>query len=43
METIIEHGDARDLICQTAEKLHADMLVMGSHGYGLIKRLVGPS
>lgn len=43
METIIDHGDPRDLICQAAEKLHVDMLVMGSHGYGLIKRLVGPS
>lgn len=40
---MIDHGDARDLICQAAEKLHVDMLVMGSHGYGLIKRLVGPS
>ncbi|CAK7340561.1 unnamed protein product [Dovyalis caffra] len=38
VETIIEHGDPRDAICQVAEKLHVDMLVMGSHGYGLIKR-----
>ncbi|XP_015055509.1 universal stress protein A-like protein isoform X2 [Solanum pennellii] len=38
VETIVEHGDARDVICQAAEKLQVDMLVMGSHGYGVIKR-----
>ncbi|KAB5527583.1 hypothetical protein DKX38_021430 [Salix brachista] len=38
METMIEHGDPRDFICQIVEKLHVDMLVMGSHGYGVIKR-----
>ncbi|KAB5521026.1 hypothetical protein DKX38_025345 [Salix brachista] len=38
VETMIEHGDPRDFICQIAEKLHVDMLVMGSHGYGVIKR-----
>ncbi|XP_060167276.1 universal stress protein A-like protein isoform X2 [Lycium barbarum] len=38
VETIVEHGDARDVICQVAEKLHVDMLVVGSHGYGVIKR-----
>lgn len=38
VETIVEHGDARDVICQAAEKLHVDMLVMGSHGYGVFKR-----
>ena len=40
METRIEHGDPRDVICQMTEKLGADVLVMGSHGYGLIKRWV---
>ncbi|KAK3036735.1 hypothetical protein RJ639_029700 [Escallonia herrerae] len=34
----IEHGDPRDVICQMAEKLGVDMVVMGSHGYGAIKR-----
>ncbi|KAL7003147.1 hypothetical protein U1Q18_004305 [Sarracenia purpurea var. burkii] len=34
----VEKGDARDVICQTAEKMGVDMLVMGSHGYGLMKR-----
>ncbi|MCD7446493.1 hypothetical protein HAX54_007808 [Datura stramonium] len=38
VETIVEHGDARDVICQATEKLHVDMLVMGSHGYGVFKR-----
>lgn len=38
VETRIESGDPRDVICQMAEKLGADVLVMGSHGYGLIKR-----
>lgn len=40
METRIEHGDPRDVICEVAEKLHVDVVVMGSHGRGLIKRLV---
>lgn len=35
----MEIGDASDLICVAAEKLHADMLVMSSHGYDLIKRV----
>lgn len=38
METRIEHGDPRDVICAVAEKLHVDVVVMGSHGHGLIKR-----
>uniref|UniRef100_A0A2N9FTD8 UspA domain-containing protein n=1 Tax=Fagus sylvatica TaxID=28930 RepID=A0A2N9FTD8_FAGSY len=38
VETRIEHGDPRDVICQMTEKLGADVLVMGSHGYGPIKR-----
>lgn len=40
VETRIEHGDPRDVICEVAEKLHVDVVVMGSHGHGLIKRLV---
>ncbi|XP_047326724.1 universal stress protein YxiE-like [Impatiens glandulifera] len=38
VETMWEIGDARDVICNTAEKLQVDMVVMGSHGYGIIKR-----
>ncbi|KAF9618209.1 hypothetical protein IFM89_000678 [Coptis chinensis] len=38
VETKVENGDARDVICEVAEKLGVDILVMGTHGYGLIKR-----
>ncbi|KAG1338789.1 universal stress protein PHOS32 [Cocos nucifera] len=38
VETLVEMGDPRDVICEAVEKLGADMLVMGNHGYGLIKR-----
>ncbi|CAD6203324.1 unnamed protein product [Miscanthus lutarioriparius] len=31
-------GDARAVICHMADKLGADVLVMGSHGYGFFKR-----
>nr|XP_025662402.1 uncharacterized protein LOC112758051 isoform X2 [Arachis hypogaea] len=37
VETRVEDGDPRDVICEMAEKLGAHVLVMGSHGYGLIK------
>ena len=43
VETKVEHGDPRDVICQVAEKLNVDLVVMGSHGYGLIKRWNPPS
>lgn len=38
METRVENGEAREVICRMAEKLGPDVLVMGSHGYGLFKR-----
>ena len=38
VETMVMYGDARDVICEVAEKFHVDMVVMGSRGYGLIKR-----
>lgn len=38
MEKVVGCGDAKDVICGTVEKLRADMLVMGSHGYGFIMR-----
>lgn len=31
-------GDARSVICDMVDKLGADLLVMGSHGYGFFKR-----
>ncbi|PKA48943.1 Universal stress protein A-like protein [Apostasia shenzhenica] len=36
----VVEGDARTVLCETVEKLHADILVVGSHGYGAIKRAV---
>ncbi|KAI3932711.1 hypothetical protein MKW98_012682 [Papaver atlanticum] len=38
VETMIESGDAREVICDAVEKIGADVLVMGTHGYGMIKR-----
>ncbi|KAL7096409.1 hypothetical protein ACP275_10G077700 [Erythranthe tilingii] len=37
-ETLILEGDAKDKICQAAEELHVDLLVLGSRGLGTIKR-----
>ncbi|KAI3956473.1 hypothetical protein MKX01_016886, partial [Papaver californicum] len=37
VETMIENGDAREVICDAVEKIGADVLVMGTHGYGMIK------
>ncbi|XP_019197441.1 PREDICTED: universal stress protein PHOS34-like [Ipomoea nil] len=36
----IMEGDARNVLCETVEKHHASILVVGSHGYGAIKRAV---
>ncbi|XP_061365537.1 universal stress protein PHOS34-like [Gastrolobium bilobum] len=33
-------GDARNVLCDAVEKHHASILVVGSHGYGSIKRAV---
>ncbi|KAK4780697.1 hypothetical protein SAY87_016803 [Trapa incisa] len=33
-------GDARQVLCDSVEKHHASVLVVGSHGYGTIKRAV---
>eukprot|EP01018_Ginkgo_biloba_P027232 Gb_26924 [translate_table: standard] len=38
VETKVAIGDPRDVICEQVEKLEADFLVIGSHGYGMIKR-----
>ncbi|GMN52320.1 hypothetical protein TIFTF001_021471 [Ficus carica] len=38
IEKKVGSGDAKDVICHTVEKLNADALVMGSHGYGFFKR-----
>lgn len=31
-------GDARNVLCEAVERHHAEMLVVGSHGYGALKR-----
>lgn len=31
-------GDAKDVICDTVEKIKAHTLVIGSHGYGFFKK-----
>jgi len=31
-------GDARNILCEVVDKHHASILVVGSHGYGAIKR-----
>ncbi|XP_028771211.1 universal stress protein PHOS34 [Neltuma alba] len=39
MVEVVE-GDARNVLCDAVERHHASMLVVGSHGYGAIKRAV---
>ncbi|XP_057460792.1 universal stress protein PHOS34-like [Actinidia eriantha] len=36
----VVEGDARNVLCDAVEKHHASMLVVGSHGYGAVKRAV---
>ncbi|GFZ19423.1 adenine nucleotide alpha hydrolases-like superfamily protein [Actinidia rufa] len=36
----VVEGDARNVLGEAVEKHHASMLVVGSHGYGSIKRTV---
>ncbi|GAB4835746.1 hypothetical protein Ancab_000656 [Ancistrocladus abbreviatus] len=40
VESRIEDGDPRDVICDMADKLKAHLLVMGSHGYGPLTRSI---
>jgi nucleotide-binding universal stress UspA family protein len=37
-ETIIEVGDPKETICEAAEKLNVDLLILGSHSRGPIQR-----
>ncbi|PHU16482.1 hypothetical protein BC332_17687 [Capsicum chinense] len=41
-DVIVEvvEGDARNVLCDAVEKHHASLLVVGSHGYGVLKRTV---
>lgn len=34
----VVEGDARNVMCEAVEKHHASILVVGSHGYGAIRR-----
>ena len=36
----VVEGDPRNVLCETVEKHHADVLVVGNHGYGAIKRFI---
>ncbi|TJX44783.1 universal stress protein [Soehngenia saccharolytica] len=38
LQSRVAVGHARDVICEEAEKVGADLVVIGSHGYGAIKR-----
>uniref|UniRef100_A0A9I9DH83 UspA domain-containing protein n=1 Tax=Cucumis melo TaxID=3656 RepID=A0A9I9DH83_CUCME len=38
LERVVGKGDAKNVICRTVEKLGADTLVMGCHGYGFFQR-----
>eukprot|EP00253_Pinus_taeda_P000147 PITA_00147 len=40
VETEAYTGDAREVICNAAQTYNPDMLVIGSHGYGALKRVV---
>jgi nucleotide-binding universal stress UspA family protein len=39
--THVELGAAADVICDVAGEIHADLVVIGSHGYGALERLLG--
>ncbi|XP_073014247.1 universal stress protein A-like protein [Typha latifolia] len=34
----VKEGDARNVLCKSVKNHQADMLVVGSHGYGAVKR-----
>ncbi|MCL7024098.1 hypothetical protein MKW94_018652 [Papaver nudicaule] len=38
VETLIMEGDPKDMICQAAEQMETDLVVVGSRGLGQIKR-----
>ncbi|KAK1300121.1 hypothetical protein QJS10_CPB13g00127 [Acorus calamus] len=39
-EVEVVEGDPRTVLCDAVDKHHADMLVVGSHGYGKLKRVI---
>lgn len=38
VETLMMEGDPKDMVCQAAEQMHVDLVVVGSRGLGKIKR-----
>ncbi len=40
VESMIQYGDAGDKICEIAERIHADMVVIGSRGLGRIESML---
>lgn len=34
----VMEGDPRNVMCDAVDKHHASLLVVGSHGYGIVKR-----
>ena len=40
VERRVEHGDAGSVICAVAEDIGADVVVIGSHGKGFLKRVL---
>ncbi|XP_054825047.1 universal stress protein PHOS34-like [Prosopis cineraria] len=40
VEVEVIEGDARNVLCDAVDKHHVSILVVGSHGYGAIKRAV---
>ncbi|PIA44402.1 hypothetical protein AQUCO_01700178v1 [Aquilegia coerulea] len=39
VSTEVIEGDARNVMCEAVDKHHATILVLGSHGYGALKRV----
>lgn len=39
-EIVMKHGDPGKLICKTAAERHADLIVMGTRGLGLVKEML---
>ncbi|KAI9087876.1 hypothetical protein K1719_030206 [Acacia pycnantha] len=38
VEVEVTEGDARNVLCDAVDRHHASILVLGSHGYGKLKR-----
>ncbi|MDH3345803.1 MAG: universal stress protein, partial [Kiritimatiellaceae bacterium] len=39
-QSMLLKGDAADLILEKAEEVKADMIVMGSHGHGMLRKVL---